>query len=335
MGSLLLVMAAFWVYFEVVVRTNDANEYGMGFNSLVATSQTAVNDICGDLSVSKLIFRNDTLGQGYLAALTFLTQYPLLGNSRLPAAGRDFDIFQKDTSTTTGFTGNVLLFVRAEQAYQADLAYCNDTSKLRAVRIDLYRIVIYYLTKVTNARIGGMSYSLNLVRAYSEVYADYPEIMAITDPVTGESPPNPDLRTSAINDLYYNHGVTYLWDTTAAVGSAFHALTVVGSELEIAATPSASYHPMLSAPVEFIKNVRYRHASVAWNTGNNFRSSITVPQFGYANPAGDGSPHGFEVQVIGPSGARRALVCLSLARQMSSQQIAAHSAQVIVSSKDY
>jgi hypothetical protein len=51
--------------------------------------------------------------------------------------------------------------------------------------------------------------------------------------------------------------------------------------------------------------------------------------------AGDGFPNGFEVQIIGLSGARQTLVCLSLARQTPTLRIAAHRAQVIVTSKDY
>jgi hypothetical protein len=62
---------------------------------------------------------------------------------------------------------------------------------------------------------------------------------------------------------------------------------------------------------------------------------VKVPIYGYAQTGGDGFPHGFEVQIIGLSGARQTLVSLALARQVSSQRIAAHTSQIIITSKDY
>jgi len=331
MIALLVIMVGFWAFYEVVVRTSDANDYAMAFTSLAATTQVAVNDIREDASVAKLLFRNDTIGQGYLAAVSLPTQFPMLGNSRLPGA-REGGVFERDTSTTN-YTGNVLLFAHMEQAYVGSLRYCINISKLRAVRVDQYRIVVYYLSKVQGASIGGAANSLNLVKATSPVYADYTEVNSILDPVTGEAP---DLKAEALKDLYNNYGIRYLWNSTASAPSAFYALTTgAGGVVQIAAAPNATYRPPLSAPTEYIRNLRYKHASVAWNSGASFHIPVAVPAYGLASTSGDGFPHGFEVQVIGLSGARQTLVCITLARQIPAQRLASHRAQIVISSKDY
>lgn len=331
MIALVIVMVGFWAFYEVVVRTTDANDYAMAFTSLAATTQTVVNDIREDLSVGKLVFRNNTSGQGYLAAVTFPVQFPILGNSRLPGA-REGGVFERDTGATD-YTGNMLLFARTEQAYVGNLRYCNDLAKQRAVRVDLYRLVAYYLSKVPGAQIGGVRDSLNLIRASSPVYADYTQITQIVDPVPAE---DPDLKMEVVKDLYNNYGIRYLWDTSANASAAFYAVTPeAGGTFQIAAAPDAGYRPPLSALNEYIRNLRFKHASVSWNTGSTFRTPVGCPAFGFANASGDGFPLGFEVQVIGVSGARQTLVCLTLARQTPAQRIAAHRAQIIISSKDF
>ena len=78
MIALVIIMVGFWAFYEVVVRTSDANDYAMAFTSLAATTQVAVNDIREDASVAKLVFRNNTVGQGYLAAVAFPSEFPLL-----------------------------------------------------------------------------------------------------------------------------------------------------------------------------------------------------------------------------------------------------------------
>lgn len=331
MIALVITMVGFWAFYEVVVRTSDANEYAMAFTSLAATTQVAVNDIREDVSVAKLLFRNDAVGQGYLAAIAFPTQFPVLGNSRLPGA-REGGVFERDTSATN-YTGNVLLFARTEQAYVGSLRYCNNPNKLRAVRVDQYRIVVYYLSKVQGASIGGLADSLNLVKAASPVYADYTQVNSILDPVTGEAP---DLKMEALKDLYNNYGIQYLWSTAAGASAAFYRIIPgAGGTFSISASPDATYRPPLSAPTEYIRNLRFKHASVSWNTGATFRSPVAVPAYGLASTSGDGFPHGFEVQVIGLSGARQTLVCITLARQIAAQRLASHRAQIVISSKDY
>ena len=326
-----VTMVAFWAFYEVMVRTSDANDYAMAFNSLCGTAQRTVNDIREDLSVAKLLFRNSSTGQGYLAAASLPPEYPILGQSRLPGQ-REGGIFQKNTAGTS-YTGNVLLFVRTELPYEGSLRYRLDTTKRRPVRIDLYRLVVYYLSKVPGARIGGVNDSLTLVRAGSALFADYLEVTSITDPVPAETP---DLKAEALADLYNNQGIRYLWNTTADAPAAFYPILLPGGgAFSVSATPDPLCRPLLTAPTEFIRNLRFRHASVSWNVGTTFRSPVIVPAFGLANPAGDGFPHGFEVQVIGLSGARQTLVCLALARQTPGQRLAAHSARIVISSKDY
>jgi hypothetical protein len=129
-----------------------------------------------------------------------------------------------------------------------------------------------------------------------------------------------------------------VWDTTAAATSAFYALsdTGPGGTIVVASTADPAYHPPVTTSTEFIKNLPAQRESVSWNTSlTGFDTPVAVPRLAYPVTTSDGFPNGFEVQVIGLSGARQTLVGLTLARETSLHRMAAHRAEVVVSSKDY
>ena len=58
-----------------------------------------------------------------------------------------------------------------------------------------------------------------------------------------------------------------------------------------------------------------KQASICWNSGTpGFHAAAVVPIFAIASQLSDGFPHGFEVQIAGPSGARELLVRVAMAK---------------------
>ena len=51
--------------------------------------------------------------------------------------------------------------------------------------------------------------------------------------------------------------------------------------------------------------------------------------------SGDGFPNGFEVQVVGQSGARQALVRIVLAKETSDRRMAAYESTTIISTREF
>ncbi|NOZ20630.1 MAG: prepilin-type N-terminal cleavage/methylation domain-containing protein [Planctomycetes bacterium] len=191
------------------------------------------------------------------------------------------------------------------------------------------------------------------------------------DPKTG--PPDqteidatlPVMQSEFIRQLVEDEGINYCWDTTQDASSAFYELTqdAVSGDYVIDSSPVSAFDASstnLNIPMNkfehVILNLASKHATVSWNTPGNefiagmgnqfkvnygnyfrFQSPVLVPRFGYPDVSlsGPGFPHGFEVQVIGPSGARQVLVRLVLAKETWQKRIAAHETVTIVSTRDF
>jgi hypothetical protein len=65
-----------------------------------------------------------------------------------------------------------------------------------------------------------------------------------------------------------------------------------------------------------------------------FELGPIVPQFATVIAGGDGFPHGFEVQIVGPSGAREVLLKLVLAKS-GAQRIVARDLKAVLTTRDY
>lgn len=375
------------LFYQVTMQTMDASDYAAAFSDMTLGAQKAGNSIKEDLTTSKEVFQNNTRGTEYYACLQFPAEFPPLTSSLMPTIDAN-GAFTADTSTAAK-TGNCLVFIKTEPVYTVDTRYGPtmdddrdpaketepDADDVRTVRIDVYRIVVYYLTRLRGADIGDHPHGLSLIRCESPRFLDKGQIEALLgrDPLPTPTGADQATRDATLPDLkseFIKHAMLandeeddehedvggknnedpedpfeYCWDTSAAADSAFFQLRLgAGGEYEIAPTATNLTIVMENAK-HVIPNLAGKHASVLWNTWQwdgvsrkmlpQLRSPVTVPKYGWSDITGDWFPNGFEVQVIGQSGSRQVLVRLVLGKETNLHRIAAYDATTIIATRDF
>jgi hypothetical protein len=277
----------------------------------VERGQRALSNLRDGVATSRKLFQNDAVGTGYLGKLAFGSA-PLLPGSRLPT----FDEVNPlgPDAVGTPMTGNVLLFVR-----EADPLPCIADPATKLVRtIDAYRLVCYYTTQSTKKVVAGGPFSLDLVEWRSASFPSYAQVTAISDATQ---------RTRVVKDLYNRFGRDFLWDPTAAVSSSFYGIDGVGT---IAAAPTV----VASIPEDLnvATGPRFVYANMAV-ARTDTTSKPRTPIFTVDDPA-TWTPNGFEVKVVGPSGARKVWLRLTVEQQASAGRVPAQETTAIVSTRD-
>lgn len=352
--------------YQVTLRTMEASEYATAFNHLAISAQRVSNEMMEDLVTAKELFEDRTSidtgrnrGVEYYNALD-LSAKPPIDSTKLPVIEPN-EVFSADTAALQK-TGNCLMFIRTEPAYTVQVAYKQDLISgdflMREVSIDLYRIVIYYLTK-ERGEIAGIPHLLDMVRWESIRFADKAQVeaVAIRDPTPAD---NVRMQSNLIEHLVslpVHERVSYCWDASKLIDSAifeFVSESVSGETVyKIADNPEAMPVTISPPPVpagyvdvskyrpyELLFDSAQRKVSVSWNTstfatGSTFKSSVAVPKFGLNNLTGDWFPNGFEVQAVGQSGSRQILTRIVLAKETSFRHVAAHDATTIISTRDF
>ena len=257
------------------------------------------------------IFGNDAVGQGYLAKLN-LTKYPLLTGSRLPVIDEGAQLGPDIAGTPA--TGNVLLFVR-----EADPAVtiCNPaTKKVRLV--DCYRFVCVYLSQSTRTLVSGGPKALDLIEWRSDCYPSYAQIAKISDATE---------KKKTVADLYNRFGFDFLWDAEKPVATAFYGIDGLGN---VAAAPTA----VASIPENM--NVTAGGRFVAANLGvarTDMASRPRQPIF-TVEPVATWTPNGFEVKVVGSSGARKVWMRVTVEQEASAGRVPAQTTAVVATMRD-
>jgi type II secretory pathway pseudopilin PulG len=261
---------------------------------------------------ARKLYQGDAVGNAYLAKLALPTAAPMLAGSRLPI----FDETKSLGPDTDGSpkTGNVLLFVR-----DADPLPCTSVAATKKTAlVDAYRFVCVYLTPTTRTLVTGGPVSLDLAEWRSELFPSYAQVMAI---------PNATERAKVVKDLYDRFNVDYLWDLTKPVTSAFYAIDGVGN---VGATPTSP----TSIPEDL--NVSERGHFVRANLGvarTDMTSKLRQPVFTVEAPA-TWTPHGFEVKIAAPSGARRVWLRLTIEQQAGKGRVPAHQTTIVANTRD-
>ena len=283
--------------YSLIRETNLSSGTLDGCNLLTQWGQKAIDEINLDLTQARLIYQNDTLGTGYLIKLESDANYPVLTSRRLPLIDPT-GTFRQDTIVTR--TGNTLLFVKECLPF---IAAAGGTNR----RVNIYRLVCYYLS--SNATpIADKSASLRLIRWESKEFADYEQIMAISAPIS---------RNIFANALFTSRGISWYWIPRNTPTNAFYSFDSDewddADDDDIDDAPKAISIIQKDTVQNIIGNLGYGTASVAWNRGSDFWVPDVVPKFGLVDITGAGFPHGFEIQVIGPTGARQVFARLVLA----------------------
>jgi hypothetical protein len=292
--EMMMVLACFSVVafgtYQIIVLSQTSNALMNAWNSLTQWGQNAIDEINIELTQARIIFQNDALGQAYLAKLQSDSNYPVLSTTTLPAIDST-GTFHQDT--TVSRTGNGLLFVKESPPFISD---AGGTGR----RTDICIFIYCYLSPITRS-IGTMPLSLRLTEWTSIEFADYNQVTSITGTA----------RTTFVTNLYVNRGIRCLWIPRNVPNNAFYHIYANGN---IDATPDANYIIQKNTIRSVIQDLGVAgYTSVAWNTSNQFHTPDVVPKYAEGNSVGAGFPHGFEIQIIGPTSARQTMVRLVLA----------------------
>jgi prepilin-type N-terminal cleavage/methylation domain-containing protein len=290
--ELMVVISVFSIValatYELVINMMRSNAHISAWNNLTSWGESATIRISEDVTRSRVLYQADDTGEAYRAWLDISANYPVVANSQLPVIDELGTICRDDVGLRR--TGNGLMFAMEMTPFSAVVG---GTTR----RCDIMRLVFYYLTSV-NRPIAGNNTSLLLIRWESIEYAHSGQVNAISDAAQ---------RQAFARALYEDRGVRYLWDPRAIPTAAFWAIDEWGV---ISADPEVQPPLTRNNEENVIPNLGHGNQAVAFNRSANFWGPDDVPNFARAN---NNFPGGFEVQIIGATGARQIFTRLVLA----------------------
>ncbi len=306
-----ILASATLVIERTVSGVREAERTMKAFRNVASRGQEGAYRLRDLVAGSRKLFGNDANGNGYWTLLNRTLRPPLVG-SRLPTFDEVNPLGPDDSGSPK--TGNVLLFVR-----EADPLPCvavASTKKMRSV--DTHRIVCAYLTQSSRTLVAGGQPSLDLVEWRGEIYPSYAQVKAIS--VSAE-------KTSVVKDLYNRYSCDYLWDPTMPPTQAFYAIDGNGNVAASPTTPST-----IPEDRNFSKGGRFLsgNIAVAWT---DLTSRPRTPVF-TTEPVATWTPNGFEVKVVGASGARKVWIRLTIEQQASAGCVPAQQMTLVANARD-
>ena len=235
-----------------------------------------------------------------------------LNSSLLPRIDT-YGSFGKDP-TSNRRTGNILFFAKAVKPFPTPEEvtqwqdYCDATGhpekkpSLDDLRLDVYRFAAIFLRKTGSEFASGSPRGLDLVSWVSVAFADWKRFQALDSSIQADV-------LEALNTSQVGRKIDYLWTPGADFDSAF---AEIQSDFTLQAVTPAS-KPGWKVPFDpkFTRSTVFERKRISVAT-NWAQGNYGVGKFAAPLSAGDGYPHGLEVQVIGPASARQVLVHLTL-----------------------
>lgn len=327
---MILVSVGWMAFLLVAVETVHDYDFFSALNLLAQWNQKIINDVRDDTLAAKEYFENESRGVGYFNAL-FRDPGSLPVNSlRLPVIDETGDL--GIDSPTDPRTGNSLFFAKMLPPFVATVPY--DVTEDRTYRVSVYCFVVYYLTFRQDERIADRRGTLDLIRWRSRPVADYTQIMAIEDPDGSDTI---DPRAEMVAAFVDEYGSTWLWSTAEDIADAFYECDEFGQvnaspepDMVIPQDPDEGLRSAIPATPTRAKraSVGFNSSRAGWDTGP------TIPLLALEDPLGDGFPHGFEVQICGPSGSREVLVRMVLAKG-TARKIITREFQAVFTTRDF
>jgi type II secretory pathway pseudopilin PulG len=304
----------------------DAQEFARRQNRATEVNQDLMDQLRLELVSCVRLFGVDVEGDSNLALLDLAGVPQPLADVRLPKISPNEKIRQ-DTLMNE-ITGNSLFFTRL--AWSDRFRCTSGTDYL----VDVYRWVYYYPTPEGAGPTAGSNIGLNFVRVASEPLVDASGVDRIT------------------NVLDRIEVLRHLVDATPDVSGKRHSpcqvvwkrgalASVVGTLRQIDPAGALSDNPTGARPSPWnilrsdavVKGLlSYRHHSLATNY---CRASFNVGSYSVPMNTGSGFPHGFEVQIVGPTSARQALIHMVLCSTIKRLQPAWSDMQMIVDVREY
>jgi prepilin-type N-terminal cleavage/methylation domain-containing protein len=267
---------------RALASTRQADQVHQAVHRAIEKGAHVAYDVRELAGSSRRIFDASGDGPDYFAALD-LTSAPPAPGARLPSVD-ELGRLEPDAPGTP-FVGNVLLVAR-----EADPVACvADATTGQRRFIDTYRFACAYPTVSPRRLVANSGLARDLVLWRSHPFPSLPQLRAIDDPV---------IQERVVADLVAQFGMLVAWDPEQPPASAFFAL---GSDGSIALLPQAD--PTIAQDVVASPGRRLVAASLqlaATDPAVASRAALFSVE-----PVSTWSPHGFEVKVVGPSGARK------------------------------
>jgi type II secretory pathway pseudopilin PulG len=300
-----LFMGLVLVVSSLAISGSDAQDLGRRIAKMTEAAQEITDDLRLELVSSVRLYGNDAEGNGTLALLAMDREPAPTSVRRLPTIDIDGP-FRQDSSTDE-ITGNAVLF-----AYLAWRDRCRCASGNEYL-VDVYRLVHYYVSPVGTGPAANVRGGLDLVRFISEPLADAEAIEHILD-LTDRAEVLLHLLAGSPDATGQKHDpLQVVWLRTGvpnAVGTLRQIDETDGSLSNAVLSGTGRPDPWAIKPIatgaESLLN--YRRGAVA----SNF--DLVAPGISRFAVRDDvnGFPHGFEVQLIGPTASRQLLLHLVL-----------------------
>lgn len=334
-------------------------------NYLRERTQSTLYVLSRQLSQSKRIFGNDTLGNLYRSQLPFPTAerdrivLPTIRTTGALAPERTCDVFP-DQYFWAPSVGNALFFVENVEVF-------DDFDGLPLTHmIDLYRFNLYYV--IPDSGVRNIDHWNNpsqmpaqkLVEWHSELYADYNQFKRYLEDPLMVSSSDRDAAKLALE----NRGVTALWDTKEETDKAKFFVTMM-SDPAVRTNKGNAYQIEEKIVLNALRlqSDQQNIYSIAYNRqpdgaqANYFPIKTVVPAFFNANPTPDAGscganalpataptyfsgpanafPGGFEVAITGPNSGRSVLLNLTVLAQGNGKMTTEQNHQAVAYAKDY
>ena len=263
-----------------------------------------------EVASSRKLFYRGTVGNGYLAALDVGRGAPAPG-TRLPLPDETSELGPDLPGAPR--TANVLLFARAADPYA-----CPADPVQRKIRhIDVSRFVCVYPHEVSPEGVstGGGPGARDLVVWCSTAYTHYQQLLSAASGTE---------RSQIVQSLYSTYGVRYAWNVEAPVEQAFYALDYLGN---ISDTPDPAVVIEEDLRASGGGQLVYANCQLARTDPASVarRALLTVD---------DWVPDGFEVKVVGPSGAREVWMRLVVEAQSPRARDVVYPITFLVTTRD-
>ena len=303
-----------------------AQEYARRLSRVTEITQELIDDMRLELVSSVRLFGRDEEGAANLEMIDLDGAPVPLSGLLLPVVSSSESI--RVDSVGAEITGNSMFFTKLAWSDRFVCASSNE------YLVDVYRWVYYYLTAEDGGPDQSHPIGLNIVRVVSEPLIGASSIDRISDAAD-----QAEMLLHLLNGTPDADGVTHdavemVWARGAmpADSGTFRQIDPVDGTLSLTPVQSRP-DPFNVARSE--QNVRgllsYRHHSVA---SIYSQESFGVGRYGLVTDTLEGFPHGFEVQVVGPSSARQVLIHMVNSSTQRSGRFAWSEMQVSVDARD-
>jgi type II secretory pathway pseudopilin PulG len=321
----LLTLLGYFVT-TLMISGSAAQRFAERTTRVTEIGQELISDLRREVTTSVRVLHDDAIGNAYLGLLDFSSAKAPIG-MRLPTLNAT-GIFEQETLAQPR-TGNALLFARHAWA-----ATYTATGSGLPYQVDVHRIVLYYPAAEGAGPQPGTPIGLNLAKWVSEPLVDGQGIDRITDPADqAEILRNLLLQAPDDNGVVHPSAeVVWLRGEDPSLAGTLRHIQSSGTLANTPQAPRAAPWQVLRDPTWSIDGMlQYRHYSLATIYAP---SGWGVGRFSVVSTAGSGFPHGFEVQLIGPTSARQLLIRLVLTSNNNAGHKAFAAAQAVMDARD-